>query len=81
MAEKRFRLKVPAGNGYSDPRLLDRAVDHFRDLKLTADFTRDADGLPIKEEGDIFTLVTTGERARELAPRILETHYGLILWH
>lgn len=78
MSEKQFTVFVPSGNGYSNPNAISRVVDHFKALRLTADFVQE-NGLAKQDKDGTYTLVTKDERAEVLAPRLLDVHYGLIV--
>lgn len=74
---KAFTVVVPQGNGYSSPQTMSRVTDHFKQLGLNAEFVS-TDGLPVQDEYGAYTLVTKDAKAEFLAPRLLDTHYGLM---
>ena len=71
-----FSVVVPEGNEYSDPQAAQRIADHFKEFKLNAEFVT-KDGIPVRDERGAYTLVTHGQDAAFLAPRLLDQHYGL----
>lgn len=76
MGQQQFRVLVPEGNGYSDPKTVVRIIDHLQQLRLEAGFKCES-GIPVKNEEDGYTLLTGDDRAANLAPAILTRHYGL----
>lgn len=53
-----FTVFVPQNNGYSDPRMMGRITDHFKQMGLRANFKMGQDNLPEKDEDGAYTLVT-----------------------
>jgi hypothetical protein len=78
MCEWTFKVMVPSGNGYSDPTAMLRVVQHFRELKIAAEF-KSKDGIPINED-DEYTMVVKDNRSADLAMQIVGSHYGLIAY-
>ena len=76
---KRFTVIAPGGqnNGYNKPENLSRITDHFAKLGINAEFVKAKDGLPVQDVHGAYTLVTRDQKAEEMAPRILDQHYGL----
>jgi hypothetical protein len=71
-----FTVVVPEGNEYSDPQAVHRIAAHFKKFKLNAKFVTKND-IPVRDEQGAYTLVTHGQEAAFLAPRLLDQHYGL----
>lgn len=70
-----YKVTVPEGSSYSDPAIMARVAQHLKQLELNAEFD-ERGGIP-KKEADAYTLITRDERAADLAPKVIKSHYGL----
>lgn len=68
-------VKVPEGNGYSNPRMAKRIDEHISSVSV-ASFVAPS-GTPIKNENMEYEVRCFAEQSVNLVKFILTTHYGL----